>query len=179
VRLLWRRSPVGEGPRNEVTNMTLSKRWIALPGLWFTLAIAAPVPAQAVTSDDTILKQIIIFGRHSVRSPIISPASYAQYSPRPYPDFGVPPGYLTIHGQQAEVLLGAYYRSYLLSEGLLTGDTRRPVPAPAATAVPRRDRRHAEGDARRGGRGHGPVAGARLVGGVPLCERVVIQVPPF
>jgi hypothetical protein len=132
--------------------MTLSKRWIALPGLWFTLAIAAPVPAQAVTSDDTILKQIIIFGRHSVRSPIISPASYAQYSPRPYPDFGVPPGYLTIHGQQAEVLLGAYYRSYLLSEGLLTGDTRRPVPAPAATAVPRRDRRHAEGDARRGGR---------------------------
>jgi 4-phytase/acid phosphatase len=29
---------------------------------------------------------------------------------------------LTVHGQQAEVLLGAYYRSYLLSEGLLTGD---------------------------------------------------------
>jgi len=96
---------------------------IILSGVLLTLAIAAPVPAQTVTSDDTILKQIIIFGRHSVRSPVISPASYAQYSPRPYPDFGVPPGYLTIHGQQAEVLLGAYYRSYLLSEGLLTSDT--------------------------------------------------------
>ena len=94
-----------------------------LPGVLLTLAIAAPVPAQTVTHDDTVLKQIIIFGRHGVRSPTISPADYTQYSPRPYPDFAVlQPGYLTVHGQQAEVLLGAYYRSYLLSEGLLTGD---------------------------------------------------------
>ena len=85
--------------------------------------MAAPVPAQTVTNDDTVLKQIIIFGRHGVRSPVISPADYAKYSPRPYPDFGViQPGFLTVHGQQAEVLLGAYYRSYLLFEGLLTGD---------------------------------------------------------
>ncbi len=57
-------------------------------------------------------------------SPAISQADYAQYSPRPYPEFGVlQPGYLTVHGQQAEILLGAYYRSYLLEEGLLTGDT--------------------------------------------------------
>ena len=93
-----------------------------LPGLLLNLAIGAPVAAQTVTNDNTILKQIIIFGRHGVRSPVAPPNYYAIYSPRPYPDFGVPVGYLTPHGQQAEVLLGTYYRDYLLSEGLLTGD---------------------------------------------------------
>jgi 4-phytase/acid phosphatase len=96
---------------------------VILHGVLLSLAIAASVPAQTVTNDDTVLKQIIIFGRHGVRAPTMSQADYAQYSPRPYPCFGVlQPGYLTVHGQQAEVLLGAYYRSYLLSEGLLTGD---------------------------------------------------------
>jgi len=104
-------------------NAKLLRINVILAGLLLALGIAVPMSAQTVTNDDTILKQIIIFGRHSVRSPAISQADYAQYSPRPYPDFGVlQPGYLTVHGQQAEVLLGAYYRSYLLSEGLLTGD---------------------------------------------------------
>ncbi len=97
-----------------------SFRLTALLGV--LLAAAAPVPAQTVTTDDTILKQIIIFGRHSVRAPVVPPAAYAQYSPNPYPDFGVSTGYLTAHGQQAAVLLGAYFHDYLIAEGLLTGD---------------------------------------------------------
>lgn len=87
------------------------------------LAITVPVAAQTVTNDNTVLKQIIIFGRHGVRAPTPSPSDYAVYSPRAYPNFGVSPGYLTVHGQQAEVLLGTYFRDYLLDEGLLTGDT--------------------------------------------------------
>jgi len=94
----------------------------ALPGLVLTLAIGAPAAAQTVTNDNTILKQIIIFGRHGVRSAVAPVDLYAIYSPRPYADFGVSVGYLTVHGQQAEVLLGTYYRDYLLAEGLLTGD---------------------------------------------------------
>ena len=74
--------------------------------------------------DGTILKQIIIFGRHGVRSSTVSPADYAKLSPRPYPDFGVAPGYLTAHGWQAESLLGVYFREYLLHERLLTGDVK-------------------------------------------------------
>lgn len=89
----------------------------------FVLVIALPVGAQTVTNDNTVLKQIIIFGRHGVRAPTASPDQYAVFSPRPYPDFGVSNGYLTVHGQQAEVLLGTYFRDYLLAEGLLTGDT--------------------------------------------------------
>jgi len=102
--------------------LTLFRTRAALPGVLFALAIAPTVPAQTVTNDDTILKQIIIFGRHSVRSPVLPPATYGIFSPRAYPEFGVPPGYLTAHGQQAAVLLGTYFRQYLLAEGLLTGD---------------------------------------------------------
>ncbi len=99
------------------------KRTRILPGLLFLIAIAGPVSAQTFTNDDTVLKQIIIFGRHGIRAPVPTPEQYAQYSPRAYPDFGVSTGYLTVHGQQAEVLLGTYFRDYLLAEGLLTGDT--------------------------------------------------------
>jgi len=104
--------------------MNVFRSNLMLPGVLLALIIVAPVPGQTVPNDDTVLKQIIIFGRHGVRAPTLSQADYAQYSPRPYPDFGVlQPGYLTVHGEQAEVLLGAYYRSYLLFEGLLTGDS--------------------------------------------------------
>jgi 4-phytase/acid phosphatase len=104
----------------------LFSRTNTLPLLLLAL-LAVPVGAQTVTDadDGTILKQIIVFGRHGVRSSTVSPADYAKVSPRPYPDFGVPPGYLTTHGGQAESLLGAYFREYLLHEGLLTGDVNR------------------------------------------------------
>lgn len=102
--------------------MTLFRTRVALPGLFIALAIAAQIPAQTVTNDDTILKQIIIFGRHGVRASTVPPALYATLSARPSPDFGVPTGYLTVHGQQAAVLLGSYFRDYLLAEGILTGN---------------------------------------------------------
>ena len=98
------------------------KRKCLFSSLLFLVASAGPVSAQTVANDNTVLKQIIIFGRHGVRASAVSPADYALYSPRAYPSFGVSTGYLTVHGQQAEVLLGAYFRDYLLAEGLLTGD---------------------------------------------------------
>ncbi|HTR39829.1 MAG TPA: histidine-type phosphatase [Bryobacteraceae bacterium] len=94
-----------------------------LTGFLLAFAVLPPVVAQTIQNNDkTVLKQIIVFGRHGVRAPTSTPAQYAQFSPRPYPNFGVSTGYLTIHGQQAEVLLGTYFRTYLLTEGLLTGN---------------------------------------------------------
>lgn len=105
-----------------VRDMNLLKTRVALTSLLIAVAIGTPVSAQTVKSDGTILKQVIIFGRHGVRAPVMPPANYAAFSPRPYPSFGVPPGYLTAHGQQAATLLGTYFRQYLLAEGLLSGD---------------------------------------------------------
>lgn len=85
------------------------------------LCCAAVLTAQAV--DDTQLKQVIVFGRHSVRSSV-APTSYLDtVAAQPYADFGVSgPGILTPNGKTLETLLGGYYRLRLTQEGLLTGN---------------------------------------------------------
>jgi len=108
--------------------MNLFKRMFMLVGLVLTLTVPVPVLvlAQTVTdaNDGTTLKQIIVFGRHSVRAPLADATQLSQFAVDSYPDFKVSPGHLTPHGKQAEILLGAYYRKYLLHEGLLTDNDR-------------------------------------------------------
>ena len=96
-----------------------------LTGLFLIVGIKDSVQAQTIKSEDdgTVLKEIIVFGRHSVRAPVGDSNSLSQFSADLYPNFvGVPVGHLTTNGQQAASLLGTYFREYLLHEGLLTGD---------------------------------------------------------
>jgi 4-phytase/acid phosphatase len=96
-----------------------------LTGLLLAVAMEGPVLAQTtnVADNGTVLKQIILFGRHSIRTATSGTNSLDQCSANPFPDFvGVPVGYLTTNGQQAAGLLGSYFHEYLLHEGLLTGD---------------------------------------------------------
>ncbi|MGD0016680.1 MAG: histidine-type phosphatase [Verrucomicrobiia bacterium] len=95
-----------------------------LIGLLLALASALPGLTQTIRDGDdgTTLKQIIIFGRHSIRSSVTATNTLAQFSTNSYPVFvGVPTGYLTPHGREAERLLGSYFHDYLIHEGLLTG----------------------------------------------------------
>jgi 4-phytase/acid phosphatase len=92
--------------------------------------VCLPVLA-AQPVDDTQLKQVIIFGRHSVRSPVAPNATLSTFSVQPYPAFAAAPvappaqpvsvGYLTVNGAKLETILGGYYRLWLTQEGLLTG----------------------------------------------------------
>jgi len=85
------------------------------------LFCASFLAAQPV--DDTQLKQVIIFGRHSVRSPVAPNSLLNTFSAQPFPDFGVAaPGILTSNGATLETILGRYYRLWLTKEGLLTGN---------------------------------------------------------
>lgn len=90
------------------------------------IAFATAVPALAQTvraGDDTVLEQIIIFGRHGIRSSTTQQAELATYSQNTFPPFtGVPPGYLTPRGREAARLLGAYFHAYLRDQGLIAGD---------------------------------------------------------
>jgi len=96
-------------------------QWLSLALLPALLTI--PASAQTVnSSDDTVLKQIILFGRHGVRSAALPASTLAAFTNQPYPNFGVPTGYLTANGYTDETLLGSYFRGYLLQEGLLTGN---------------------------------------------------------
>jgi 4-phytase / acid phosphatase len=89
-------------------------RSIALLLCWAPLA-------GAQSPDDTELKQVIIFGRHGVRSALEPNSVLNTYSAQPYPQFSVPPGNLTGNGATLETILGGYYRLWLIQEGLLTG----------------------------------------------------------
>lgn len=67
----------------------------ALAVLLFAVPMEGTVLAQTTnaTDDGTVLKQIIIFGRHSIRAPTSAPDLLNQYSAAPFPDFvGVPTG---------------------------------------------------------------------------------------
>ena len=83
--------------------------------------------AQSV--DDTQLKQVIIFGRHGVRTPNLpnnvvgSGLSLDALSALPFPAFSVSGvDILTPNGAMNETLLGGYFRLWLTNEGLLTGN---------------------------------------------------------
>jgi 4-phytase/acid phosphatase len=94
--------------------------------LLLAVAMEGPVLAQTTNAadDGTVLKQIIIFGRHSIRAPTSATNQLNLNSADPFPIFvGVPTGYLTPNGRLAAGLMGTYFHEYLLHEGLLTGDT--------------------------------------------------------
>lgn len=102
------------------------KSTIVLFGLMvaFLTLLPAPVPAQTFSKQDdgTQLKQIILFGRHSVRSTTTPSDVLEAVAVQSYPAFEIKSGYLTPHGRKAAMILGTYFRNYLTHEGLLTGD---------------------------------------------------------
>src|ERR1039458_5390184 len=94
--------------------------------LLLAVAMEGPVLAQTTNAadDGTVLKQIIIFGRHSIRAPTSDTSELNLSSADPFPIFvGVPTGYLTPNGRLAAGLMGTYFHDYLAHEGVLTGDT--------------------------------------------------------
>lgn len=100
-------------------------RMVIVLGLVFALTVPVQVPAQTGPNNDgTTLKQIIIFGRHSIRSSSVDLALLQPFAVDVYPPFEVATGCLTPNGVKAETLLGAYYSQYLSYEGLLTGNDR-------------------------------------------------------
>jgi 4-phytase/acid phosphatase len=75
------------------------------------------------TADNTQLKQVIIFGRHAVRTPNAPNSLLNNFSSIPYPNFAVPgTAVITPNGQTNETILGGYFRLWLTQEKLLTGN---------------------------------------------------------
>src|SRR5882672_4923165 len=71
--------------------------------------------AQAPAAQGTLLR-VVILSRHGVRSPTQSTEtlnSWRKTETPGWPDFGVPPGYLTPKGEELVEQMGEYYRAYL------------------------------------------------------------------
>ena len=86
----------------------------------FTGLFLSPLRADDSTSE---LRLVIIVTRHGVRSPTANAgqAALGKYAAEPWPNWGVPVGHLTEHGKRQMQLMGAYYRSLYVRQGLLSG----------------------------------------------------------
>lgn len=74
---------------------------------------------QTVRNQQT-LQYVVFLSRHGVRSPTKEPTQFNPYSAAPWPQWNVPPGYLTPHGFALMKLFGAYDRAELAAKGLLS-----------------------------------------------------------
>ena len=100
----------------------MSRRLLYVAG--FLAILSASLPAQtahtASPNPAENIKFVVYLSRHGVRSPTGKPAQYNAYSAASWPDWDVPPGYLTAHGYQLMQIFGAYDRLLLSGEGLLS-----------------------------------------------------------
>jgi len=83
-------------------------------------AAAAQTAPATVPVSDSELQYVVYLSRHGVRSPTGKPANYNRYSAGAWPEWPVPPGYLTPHGFHLMELFGEFDRVQLAAEGLLS-----------------------------------------------------------
>jgi 4-phytase/acid phosphatase len=87
--------------------------------LFAAMSIAGASLLVAGAGPPSQLRYVVIITRHGVRSPTWKTDRLNQYSSEPWPAWSVPPGDLTPHGRALMLLMGSYYREWLLSAGLL------------------------------------------------------------
>jgi 4-phytase / acid phosphatase len=102
--------------------MRVSKRELAV--IWVASALLLQLSlgvatAQVDSGDSSQLIFALILTRHGVRSPTGSVDKLKRYSANEWPQWEVPPGYLTPRGGQLMTLFGKYYRAYFAENGLL------------------------------------------------------------
>lgn len=84
------------------------------------IARAGFLRAQSPAGEDARLRFVVILTRHGVRSPTHDSSGYDRYSAQAWPNWNVPPGYLTPHGFELMKLFGAYDRAWLAQNSLFS-----------------------------------------------------------
>lgn len=79
-------------------------------------------PSDHAAQSGGTLQYVVYLSRHGVRSPTGPPAQYRPYSDAPWPQWDVPPGYLTAHGYKLMSIFGKYDRAELAARGLLSSE---------------------------------------------------------
>jgi 4-phytase/acid phosphatase len=85
-----------------------------------TILVLGTILLIAASNAPAELKYVVVVTRHGVRSPTWTAERLNQYAPQPWPDWKVPPGFLTPHGRTLMKIFGAYDRAYLANAGLMS-----------------------------------------------------------
>lgn len=83
------------------------------------IAASAQAIAASKADDGSELRYVVTLNRHGVRSPTGKTSQYNLYATGTWPEWPVPPGYLTPHGFHLIELLGAFDRMEFAKQGLL------------------------------------------------------------
>ena len=106
-------------------------RFHLLSATLLSILLTSPVTAQqtaagkqpgSVAQNGSELRYVVYLSRHGVRSPTGQTSQYNRFSAAPWPEWSVPPGYLTPHGFHLMELFGVYDRQQLANQGLLGSD---------------------------------------------------------
>lgn len=93
---------------------------LSVPCLFFLLLTTFIQPALAVPAHGKRqLTFVLILTRHGVRAPGSTPERLHRYSVGPWPQWPVPPDYLTRHGYNVLLQFGGWDRAWLTRAGLL------------------------------------------------------------
>jgi 4-phytase/acid phosphatase len=86
----------------------------------FSMALSAQNEDCRPAGKDADLQFVLLLSRHGVRPPISTPGQLDKYSAAPWPQWSVPPGYLTAHGYQLMKQFGMWDRTLYSEQGLLS-----------------------------------------------------------
>lgn len=89
-------------------------------GKYLRTFLALGILLGATSNASAQLKYVVVVTRHGVRSPIWTADRLNQYAPEPWPDWKVPPSFLTPHGRALMKIFGAYDRAYFVNAGLMS-----------------------------------------------------------
>lgn len=79
------------------------------------------VPAQANRADDYKLTGVVVLSRHNIRSPLADKNfAISKVTPHEWFKWTSAPGELSLRGGEAEMIMGQYFRRWLVSENLIT-----------------------------------------------------------
>jgi 4-phytase / acid phosphatase len=82
----------------------------------------ASASAQAAPANAD-LQYVVMLSRHGVRPPLSKPGEIDSFSAAAWPQWEVPPGYLTPHGFELMKIFGAWDRDHFTREGLFSADS--------------------------------------------------------
>lgn len=84
--------------------------------------LPAIASTQAISPADANLQYVVLLSRHGVRPPLSEPGEIDRFSAAPWPQWEVPPGYLTPHGFELMKIFGAWDRASFAREGLFNAE---------------------------------------------------------
>lgn len=112
--------------------MSFTRAPLRGPILCLALLACSSAAAGPPSGEELRVERVVLFMRHGVRSPTKSPPAPPGIAAEPWPQWSVPPGWLTEHGARGVRLLAQFDRHWLVQAKVLPS---RGCPSPGSVSL--------------------------------------------